>query len=292
MNQSVSNTLIKKYLWNVKKLSIVCDNAYSIIVSEIQQEFSNGTCNVYNIDIDPMENIFRKICNDKDYTLILVEPCAYSKHKIYQYLDFSKGEPVITAIPSKVLVFPIESAARVFHSKYHVDDEIQLRLLHSMLPDTKYRITTRNGTDLTFISRKWISCDLEICTAPIENSINGVIVVDGALFFKKIDDLLQFYIEDGKLIQISAKSDSRNPLINEYVTMTQNDFQNPINKQLAEIGIGTNTGAVISDCFMEAEAVCDTCHFCFGNNVCYGGINESDFHGASILIKKPIFRVI
>lgn len=292
MYRLVSNALIERYLLNVKKFSVVCDNAYYSISSEIQQALSVGTCKIYNIDMDCIDDIFLSVSQERDYTILLAEPCAYVKHKIYQYLDFSHGEPVIIDIPSKVLVFPIESAARIFHGEYHIDAEIQLKLLCSMLSDTKYRITTESGTDLTFISRKWISYDFEICTAPIENSISGVIVVDGALFFKKIDDLLQFHIRDGKLVRIDTNTDSGDYILNEYIKMTRNDFENPVNKQLAEIGIGTNTGAVISDCFMEAESAFDTCHFCFGNNICYGGLNESNFHGASILIKKPTFQVV
>ena len=74
--------------------------------------------------------------------------------------------------------------------------------------------------------------------------------------------------------------------------MTARDMQNPVNMQLAEIGIGFCNGAMISDCFMEAETIVNTCHFCFGNNICHGGKNESEFHGASILIRNPIFEQI
>ena len=63
----------------------------------------------------------------------------------------------------------------------------------------------------------------------------------------------------------------------------------PANTQLAEIGIGFCGGAQITDCFMEAEAAAGTCHFCFGNNVCYSGENQSGFHGASVLIRSPVF---
>ncbi|MBR3824341.1 MAG: hypothetical protein IKJ39_03990 [Lachnospiraceae bacterium] len=49
------------------------------------------------------------------------------------------------------------------------------------------------------------------------------------------------------------------------------------------------SAATISDCFMEAEAAINTCHFCFGNNVCYGGKNASEFHGNSVLIRNPKF---
>lgn len=52
------------------------------------------------------------------------------------------------------------------------------------------------------------------------------------------------------------------------------------------IGIVFFSAATISDCFMEAEAAINTCHFRFGNNVCYGGKNASEFHGNSVLIRN------
>ncbi len=123
-------------------------------------------------------------------------------------------------------------------------------------------------------------------------TINGVIAVDGALFFKKISTILFFYIKDGKIESIKAKENAMPDDLIEYENMTQSDFNNECNKQLAEIGLGFCDNAIISNCFMEAEAAYNTCHFCFGNNECYGGINKSNFHGASILIKEPQFEII
>lgn len=64
------------------------------------------------------------------------------------------------------------------------------------------------------------------------------------------------------------------------------------NRQLAEIGIGFCNDAFISDSFMETETVVNTCLFCFGNNICYGGSNESEFHGAPVLIRNPVFEQV
>lgn len=197
-----------------------------------------------------------------------------------------------TTIKSKVLVFPIESAKRIFSGS--IEKEISNRdlLLSKMKANTRYRITTVNGTDLEFTSRYWNISDFKICTAPIENTINGVIAVDGALFFKKISNILYFHISDGRINDIKINDNSAMDDLTEYKNMTHYDFKNEYNKQLAEIGLGFCEKAIISNCFMEAEAVYNTCHFCFGNNECYGGVNKSNFHGASILIKEPKFEII
>lgn len=143
---------------------------------------------------------------------------------------------------------------------------------------------------LYFTSRNWIDDGNEILTAPLGESINGVIAVDGSLFFQSTNTIIDFYIKNGNLAKIQARDSKDHNLVELYEQMTNHDFKSEINKQLAEIGIGCNTNVIISDCFMESEMMFGTCHFCFGNNHCYGGNNESDFHGASVLIKSPHFE--
>ena len=177
------------------------------------------------------------------------------------------------------------------YSSSHLEDkDTKSFLLSSLKADTNYKVTTTNGTDLYFTSRNWIDNGNEVLTAPVEESINGVIVVDGALFFQSINTKIDFYIKSGKLEKIEVRDIKGSSLVELYNHMTNNDFKTEKNKQVAEVGIGCNTKAIISDCFMESEMVFGTCHFCFGNNDCYGGKNKSDFHGASILIKEPQFQ--
>lgn len=224
--------------------------------------------------------------------LLLAEPETYVKYKLFQYLDFSEGEPQIANTISRILIFPKESICRIFSGEIDKNFIEKERLLADMKVSQKYRITSSQGTDLVFESRSWIPLDFEICTAPKEKSVNGTIVVDGALFFKKIEDTISFVIKEGKIQSITANSPNGEVLVIEYNNMTAKAMENAVNMQLAEIGIGFCDGAIISDCFMEAETVLNTCHFCFGNNICYGGENESEFHGASVLIKNPVFTCI
>ena len=101
----------------------------------------------------------------------------------------------------------------------------QERIIANMKDNQKYRITSSVGTDLIFESRKWIPLDFEICTAPIEKSINGIIVVDGALFFKKIEEKISFFIKDGKIHSIKAHSSKGELLVTEYKQMTERDMK-------------------------------------------------------------------
>ena len=220
--------------------------------------------------------------------LLLAEPESCIKRRLYEKLDFSGGEPRIPGVDSRALIFPADSLCRIFSDVKGIAAQ-KAKFLSAMKSGEKYRIATGEWTDLTFEARKWIPLDFEICTAPVENSINGKIVADGAVFFKKIGEKLTFIIKNGRIDSVSAESPAGEGLLAEYRNMTAADMKNPANTQLAEIGIGFCPGAEITDCFMEAEAALKTCHFCFGNNIYYGGENESDFHGASVLIKNPVF---
>lgn len=291
MYHAIALNIIKYYNYNDATLLLVVDKAYGELAQAIKKYHEKTEIICFeSYAPEAVSKIFK--ASSSLVVLLLAEPMTYVKYSLYKHLDFNNGEPEIPDRMSKVLVFPKESLCRIFsESADHIAIE-QAKMGSEMKDNQKYRITSSGGTDLTFKSRKWIPLDFEVCTAPIEESINGLIVVDGALFFKKIDEKIAFVIKNGKIQSIKANSPKADLLVAEYQKMTERDMQNSVNMQLAEIGIGFCNNAIISDCFMEAEAVSKTCHFCFGNNICYGGKNESAFHGASILVKNPIFTPI
>lgn len=291
MYNAVASNILKRFEYEKEKLYLLVDNAYVEIAGSIREQHTNTE--VLFISSYTPENI-KEIFDlpPSAVVLLLAEPDTYIKYKLFEYLHFNEGEPKIANTISRVLIFPKDAICRIFSTELDKDLFARDDIIAKMKNEQKYRITTTQGTDLVFESRYWIPLDFEVCTAPIEKSVNGVIVVDGALFFKKIEDKIIFQIENGKIRSITASSAEGEQLVAEYKNMTAKDMQNPVNMQLAEIGLGFCNGAMISDCFMEAETVVNTCHFCFGNNVCYGGKNESEFHAASILIKNPIFECI
>lgn len=291
MKNAIALNIIKYFNYKENALFLLVDKAYDELAQAIKK--CHEETEIICFESYKPEDV-KEIFNFSSSTVVLLfaEPTSYVEYRLFEYLDFSNGEPVIPNTVSKVLIFPKESLCRIFSEGA---DNIAIereKLISEMKDNQNYRITSSSGTDLTFESRRWIPLDFEICTAPIEESINGIIVVDGALFYKKTDDKMAFVIRCGKIQLIKAISPKGDLLVAEYKKMTERNMQNSINMQLAEIGIGFCNNAIISDCFMEAEAVSKTCHFCFGNNICYGGRNESEFHGASVLIKNPIFTPI
>ena len=291
MYNTIALNIIKYYNYNDGTLLLLADKAYEELAQAIKKYHENAEIIYFDSYVPETASEIFKV-SSSSVVLLLVEPITYVKYRLSKHLDFNNGEPEIPDRVSKVLVFPKESLCRIFSESADNIAIEQEKIVSEMKDNQKYRITASGGTDLTFESRKWIPLDFEVCTAPIEESINGLIVVDGALFFKKIDEKIAFVVKKGKIQSIKANSPKGDLLVAEYQKMTIRDMQNSVNMQLAEIGIGFCNNAIISDCFMEAEAVSKTCHFCFGNNICYGGKNESAFHGASILVKNPIFTPI
>lgn len=286
--------LVEHYIKSNHPLFVVCDEAHQLLGESIKLfcENNDKMVNVVVIDTEDLAIETFHTCVEIDVeTLVLLEPSIFSKFHIYKWLDFSHGQPQIANLKqtSYVSVLPIESTYRVYSTHIIEDEVVKNSLMSSLEANTKYKITNPSGTELYFISRSWIDDGNEVLTAPIEDSINGVIAVDGALYFEKMHEVIFFYIEKGKLMKIEANSEAGLKLVKSYNAMTKYDYELEKNKQLAEIGIGYNTKAMISDCFMESEMMYGTCHFCFGNNFCYGGMNQSDFHGGSILITQPKF---
>lgn len=291
MYNTIALNIIKYYNYNDGPLLLLVDKAYEELAQTIKKYHEKTEIMYFESYVpEDVSEIFK--VSSSSVVLLLAEPISYVKYRLFEHLDFSNGEPEIPDRVSKVLVFPKESLCRIFSESADNIAIEQEKIISEMKDNQKYRITSSSGTDLTFESRKWIPLDFEICTAPIEESVNGLIVVDGALFFKKIDEKIAFVIKNGKIQSIKANSPKGDLLVAEYQKMTERDMTNSVNMQLAEIGIGFCNNAIISDCFMEAEVVSKTCHFCFGNNICYGGKNESEFHGASILVRNPIFTPI
>lgn len=291
MVQSAAWNLCRRFGYDSGALCLLVDKAYGKLAQSIQARLADVEVRCFEQwDSAHLAKIFSAPVSSK--VLLLAEPAAYLQYELYRYLDFSGGEPVIPGADSRVLIFPVESQYRMFGIAPEEDLAVRGRIAAEMQSGGKYRITTALGTDLAFEARQWIPLDFEICTAPVESSVNGRIVVDGALFFRKLEEPLIFRIHNGKLSGIEAVSPAGEALVREYRSMTERDMQDPLNRQLAEIGIGFCGGAQISDCFMEAEAAVNTCHFCFGSNLCYGGSNASEFHGASVLIQEPHFERI
>lgn len=165
-------------------------------------------------------------------------------------------------------------------------------------------VKTKAGTDIRFsISNRHFNSapgsvvkagdlssppDIECNVAPIEDSAEGLLVIDGSIPVPGIG-LLQtpVYLElkSGKIVLSSMSSDNK-----QYVQVLHNYFSKHIsNRTLGEFGIGLNPCSRLSDSMLESEGAFNTCHFGFGSNTTIGGQNRSSSHVDAVLQNPLIF---
>ena len=159
---------------------------------------------------------------------------------------------------------------------------------------SKIKITTKNGTNVTFFvkGRKWVSDDGiykkrgsfgnlpagEVFIAPLENKTNGTIIVDASVGgLGKIDKNVMIEIKNGFIENISGGKIAKN-----FSAL----LKNRLYKNVAELGIGTNYKAKITGNVLEDEKVAGTCHIAFGNNKHFGGKVDVPFH-VDVVVKSP-----
>ena len=162
----------------------------------------------------------------------------------------------------------------------------------------RIKVTTEKGTnfELSVKSRKWFTdvktdkigkkwgnlpCG-EIYVAPIENSLNGTIVVDGAIGdLSAPSDLLTLKVTDGKVAEIRYRDKPFEDKVNALLSVDEHA------SVVGELGIGLNPKASSkSDSMLEAEKAQETIHIAFGRNLDFQGINGSKTH-RDFLISNP-----
>lgn len=153
----------------------------------------------------------------------------------------------------------------------------------------KVRFTTPRGTDITLSveGRSAISNpgmvdapgsfsgapDIEVYIAPVEESVNGVAVIDGTISTSGlVKSPVKLLIKDGIVQKIEGEEDAKK---------LQNRLEvenNPSVYQVAELGIGLNPGAQLRGAIIEDEGALGTAHIALGDNHRFGGKNKAPVH--------------
>ncbi|MCK5149184.1 aminopeptidase [bacterium] len=159
-------------------------------------------------------------------------------------------------------------------------------------------LTTELGTDLKFsINRMKGVADTgmlhepgrfvnlpfgEACVAPIANTINGTIILDGSFTqIGKINDVIKLSIKEGTAVRISGGSQV------QHLRKMLKPFGSAA-RIIGEIGIGTSNKAIISGNILEDEKCLGTVHFAFGNNISFGGKNNANCHFNGVILKPTL----
>lgn len=175
--------------------------------------------------------------------------------------------------------------------------------LKNILVDRTVKIESSLGTNVEFslIGRE-IKIDIgditkpgtfgnipagEIFTAPVEDTINGKIVVDGSIGgLGKLKQPFCIEVVSGKIIDIQPLKE-KDEIIDKFRELCEWDV--PATKTIGEFGIGLNPKAKIIGNILMDEKVEGTIHFAFGDS--YGlGKSSSKFH-TDVLITNPSILV-
>jgi len=162
------------------------------------------------------------------------------------------------------------------------------------------RITTKAGTDITTAvhdtqgqsdnllkNKQGAFGNLptgEIDSGVVREKTNGIIIFDGSFpGLGILKNPIKVEVVDG-VGTIIIDNDKAKILHNMLKDVGPNAFK------LAELGIGTNSKAILTGNVLEDEKVLGTVHFAFGNDLSYNGTNDVPLHLDGV-IKEPTIEV-
>ncbi|OGL41333.1 MAG: hypothetical protein A3C43_11560 [Candidatus Schekmanbacteria bacterium RIFCSPHIGHO2_02_FULL_38_11] len=120
----------------------------------------------------------------------------------------------------------------------------------------------------------------EAFIAPVEDTADGMLVIEWAPT-EKLSSPIVFEIKNGKIFLVRG--------VSEYALSLRNKLdENPLNKTIAELGIGTNYMASRIDNILEAEKISGTIHIAFGDNKSFGGKVRTSFHQDFIVLEPTL----
>jgi leucyl aminopeptidase (aminopeptidase T) len=171
---------------------------------------------------------------------------------------------------------------------------ITQRLKEHLQGKDKVRITTPLGTDLTCsIAGRDIKADTglihqpgqfgnlpagECFVAPLEDSAEGVLVVDKSFPELVVNQPVRMVFETGRAVAIEGGAEAQELLRRiEYGEQLEHGENCRV---IAEVGIGTNPQARLTGKLMTDEKVMGTIHVAIGDNASpsYGGVNAAPIH--------------
>ncbi len=153
---------------------------------------------------------------------------------------------------------------------------------------SRISITTTTGTDLTgsLAGRSGYAntgravtpgdrtgcLDVEAFIAPIEDSVDGVLVADASTtLFGMIDEPVTLHIENGRVR--SCQGGRHAAAITRLIAEAEDSMS-----VVAEFGFGMNPSARVVGDIIQDEATCGTGHMAIGSNDSFGGRNRAPLH--------------
>jgi leucyl aminopeptidase (aminopeptidase T) len=158
------------------------------------------------------------------------------------------------------------------------------------------RLTTPGGTDLTLSKKgRRAHADTGILTragsfgnlpageayfAPLEGASQGTLVLEWAPT-RELASPIKLAIKDGIVASVSGEE----PYI---IELEKKLSERPENRNVAELGIGTNDRATRPDNILESEKILGTVHVALGDSSSFGGKVKTPFHQDFVLFRPTI----
>jgi leucyl aminopeptidase (aminopeptidase T) len=174
---------------------------------------------------------------------------------------------------------------------------LTLSLAERLRGSSTAHITTEIGTDLrmSLAGREWREDTGklrgqgafgnlpagEIYIAPIEDSAEGVLVIDKCLPGMMLTEPVNLFFEKGRVTKIEGGVGA------EYLERTIAQHGDAA-RVIAELGIGTNPMARLQGNIITDEKVLGTIHVAIGRNDYYGGKNVATTHIDGIVSKPTV----
>lgn len=110
----------------------------------------------------------------------------------------------------------------------------------------------------------------EVYLAPVEGKTHGRLVIEWAPTHR-LKHPITLWVEKGLVVGVEGDDEHADILRERFKT-------DPLSKNIAELGIGTNEKASRPDNILESEKIMGTVHVALGDNSSFGGNIRTSFH--------------
>ena len=124
----------------------------------------------------------------------------------------------------------------------------------------------------------------EVYLAPLEGTSEGVMVIEYAPT-RKLVTPLTLVVAGGEVVEIRGDEPYRAVLEAKFAESRKN-------RNIAELGIGTNDRATRPDNVLEAEKILGTIHVALGDNSGFGGTVNTPFHEDYVLYEPTLTALL
>jgi leucyl aminopeptidase (aminopeptidase T) len=187
---------------------------------------------------------------------------------------------------------------------YQAIADLTLALVDWLQGRESVHITTPLGTDLglSVAGREWqpdtgvirgqgVFGNLpagEVYVAPLEDSAEGVLMIDKSLPGFPLSEPVRLVFEKGRVTHIQGGEGARH--LEELIAEGERKPNGEWSRVIGELGIGTNPKARLQGNLMTDEKVAGTIHVAIGRNAFFGGENPAPIHEDGV-VGQPTMRV-